>query len=428
MTNPSISLQDLRRKLYLKAKAENGKRFWGLYVHVCKEETLYEAYRLAKRNKGAPGIDGVTFETIESEGLVGFISEIRQSLLSDKYRPLPSREHKIPKSNGKFRILKIPAIRDRVIQGALKLILEPIFDADFQPGSFGYRPKRTAHQALHVVAKGLASRKTRVIDADLSSYFDTIRHDKLLAKVADRIDDRQIMRLLKLILKSSGKRGVQQGGVISPLLSNLYLNEVDAMLEKAKRVTRRGQYTHIEYARFADDLVILVDAHSKWDWLLRAALYRLKQELSKLEVSLNVEKTKVVNLERRGGSFGFLGFIFRLKDFRDPKLGPHFMPKPEARKSLLHKIKKVFRSLRSQPLEWVINIINPILRGWVNYFRVGNSSRYLNYVRWWVERKVRRHLMRARLRTGFGWKRWSNEFLYQQMGLFDDYAVRYIRS
>jgi len=418
MTNPSISLQDLRRKLYLKAKAEKGWRFWGIFVHVCKEETLHEAYLLAKANKGAPGIDGVTFEAIERDGLSTFISELRQFLICGSY----------PKPDGSFRRLKIPAIRDRVVQGALKLILEPIFDADFHPGSFGYRPKRTAHQAIHEVAKALASRKTKVIDVDLKAYFDTVRHDKLLSTVGKRVGDPKIMRLLKLILKSGGKQGVPQGGVISPLLSNLYLNEVDAMLEKAKHVTRRGRYTHIEYARFADDLIILVDYHPKWNWLLRAAVHRLRQELLKLGVSLNESKSQIVNLECKGVSFDFLGFTFRLKNWRIPKLGPLFMPKARARKSLLSKIKKIFRSLRSQPLEWIINSINPILRGWVNYFRIGNSAKCFSFVKWWVERKARRHLMRARLRKGFGWKRWNTEWFYQQSGLFNDYAVRYATS
>lgn len=235
MTKTLVNLQELRRKLYLKSKAEKGWQFWGIYVHVCKFETLHEAYRLAKANKGAPGIDGVSFADVEQNGLITFLDAIRAELVDGRYRPLPSKVHKILKSNGEYRTLKIPAIRDRVVQGALKLILEPIFDADFQPGSFGYRPKRTAHQAIDRVSEGLVKGKTRVIDVDLKAYFDTIRHDKLLEKVARRINDPRVMHLLKLILKSSGKRGVVQGGVISPLLSNIYLNELDMMLEKQNR-------------------------------------------------------------------------------------------------------------------------------------------------------------------------------------------------
>src|SRR5262245_57154405 len=161
----------------------------------------------------------------------------------------------------KVRVLSIPAIRDRVVQGAFKLILEPIFEADFQPGSFGYRPKKTAHEAVDRVAQAIVRHKTRVIDFDLRNYFDNVRHDRLLAEVAKRVDDDDVMHLLKIMLKANGRCGVPQGGVVSPLLSNIYLNEVDRMLERAKEATRYGEYTGIEYARFADDLVILIDAH-----------------------------------------------------------------------------------------------------------------------------------------------------------------------
>src|SRR5208337_2657885 len=261
MTKPSIDLQDLRRRIYVKAKAEPSWRFWGLYVHVCRTETLREAYEMAKENDGAPGVDGVTFEAIEAQGADALIEQLRNELIGGTYVPLPARRQEIPKEGGKVRVLSIPAIRDRVVQGALKLILEPIFEADFQPGSFGYRPKKTAHDAVKRVAEAIVQQKTRVLDLDLRSYFDNIRHDRLLEKVAERVDDADIMHLLKVVLKASGKKGVPQGGVISPLLSNLYLNEVDRMLEGVKEVTRNGKYTYIEYARYADDLVILIDAY-----------------------------------------------------------------------------------------------------------------------------------------------------------------------
>ena len=249
MIKASIDLQDLRRRIYVKAKAEPSWRFWGLYVHVCKTETLREAYEMAKKNDGAPGLDGVTFEAIEAQGADALLEQIRDELIGRTYKPLPARRQAIPKDGGKVRVLSIPAIRDRVAQGALKLILEPIFEADFQPGSFGYRPKRTAHDAVQRVAEAIVQQKTRVLDFDLRSYFDNVRHDRLLEKVAQRVDDADIMHLLKGMLKASGNKGVPQGGVISPLLSNLYLNEVDRMLERAKEVTRNGKYTYIEYAR-----------------------------------------------------------------------------------------------------------------------------------------------------------------------------------
>ena len=241
MTKAPISLQDLRRSLYVKAKAEPSWRFWGLYVHVCKIETLWEAYRMARSNNGAPGIDGVTFEAIEESGPEGFLKRIRDELVSHTYRPMRVRKKEIPKDGGKVRVLSIPAIRDRVVQGALKLILEPIFEADFQPGSYGYRPKRTAHQAVDRVAQAIVQEKTRVIDLDLRAYFDNVQHYLLLEKVARRVQDAAVMRLLRMILKATGKKGVPQGGVVSPLLSNIYLTEVDRMLEKARVTTSRGK-------------------------------------------------------------------------------------------------------------------------------------------------------------------------------------------
>ena len=299
MTKAPMRLQDLQRKIYAKAKADPSWRFWGLYVHVCKLETLRAAYALAKANDGAPGIDGVTFESIEVAGADGFLAQLRDELVDGRYRPLRNRRHAIPKDGGtKVRVLSIPAIRDRVVQGALKLLLEPIFEADFQPGSFGYRPKRTAHAAVNRVAEAIVRYKTRVIDLDLRAYFDNVRHHRLLQKVAARVNDDDVMHLLKMMLTATGKKGVPQGGVISPLLSNIYLNEVDRMLERAKDVPRHGKYTALEYARFADDLVILVDAYRRHNWLVPAVNKRIRESLAKLEVEVNEEKTRLVDLPK----------------------------------------------------------------------------------------------------------------------------------
>ena len=216
MRKTPISLQDLRRGIYVKAKADTTWRFWGLYVHVCKPETLRAAYALAKENDGAPGIDGVTFEAIEAGGVEGFLEQLGGELVARTYRPLRNRRHEIPQEGGRVRVLGIPAIRDRVVQGALKLILEPIFEADFHEGSYGYRPKRSAAQALARVVAAIGQGKTRVLDLDLAAYFDTVRHDLLLGKVARRVQDGEILHLLKLILKATGKRGVPQGGGLTP--------------------------------------------------------------------------------------------------------------------------------------------------------------------------------------------------------------------
>jgi RNA-directed DNA polymerase len=397
---------------------------WGLYVHVCKVETLQHAYDMAKKNDGTPGIDGVTFEAIEKAGVAEFLNQLREELVQRCYRPQRLRRVEIPKEGGKVRQLSIPTIRDRVVQGAVKLILEPIFEADFQPGSFGYRPKKSAHAAIQRVSTAIIQSKTYVIDLDLRSYFDTVRHHIVLEKVARRVNDDEVLRLLKRMLKASGKQGVPQGGIVSPLLSNLYLNEVDKMLERAQQVTRQGRWTAVEYARFADDLVILVDSHVRHHWLRRAVERRLREELAKLQVEVNEEKSRRVDLIERE-SFGFLGFDFRRIRSRRGRWMPLYTPKGKKRTALLRKLKEIFRNSISQPVTRVIAQINPILRGWVQYFAFGHSSRCFSYVRDWVEKKIRRHLGRAREHGGYDWKRCSREWLYGALGLFADYRVSY---
>jgi RNA-directed DNA polymerase len=238
------------------------------------------------------------------------------------------------------------------------------------------------------VAQAIVSGKTRVIDLDLAAYFDTVRHDLLLGKVARRVQDPEILRLLRLMVKASGTRGVPQGGVISPLLANIYLTEVDAMLERAKEVTRDGGWARVEYARYADDLVILVDGYRRHAWLLTAVDRRLRAELAKLDLRLNEAKSRIVDLGQ-GEAFGFLGFDFRRVRSLRGRWRPQYTPKLRQRTALLGKLKERFRRYDSQPVGRVIAEINPILRGWVNYFRIGNSGRCFAYVMNWVEKKVR---------------------------------------
>src|SRR5450756_732045 len=294
MTKAPSNLQDLRRRIYRKAKSDQTHRFWGLFVHITKIETLEEAYRTAKRNGGAPGIDGQTFEDIEKTGLTDFLAAVREDLVSGRYEPKPNRRVDIPKANGKVRTLQIPCIRDRVVQGALKLILEAIFEADFCPNSYGFRPQRSPHQALAQVRRSVLRRMSTVIDVDLSKYFDTVRHSILLDKIAKRVQDPEVMHLIKQIIKTAGKIGVPQGGPFSPLAANIYLNEIDWMFDAIRRKTAQGPYEAVNYHRFADDVVITVSGHStKAGWAQRA-LQRLEEQLTPLGVALNREKTKIV--------------------------------------------------------------------------------------------------------------------------------------
>ena len=264
-----------------------------------------------------------------------------------------------------------------------------------------------------------------MIDLDLAAFFDSVRHDVLLAKVAQRVQDVEILHVLKLILKASGKRGVPQGGVISPLLSNVYLTEVDAMLERAKAVARTGAHGYVEYARWADDLVVLVNNDHRQDWLVEAIPRRLREEFAKLDLQVNEGKSRIVDLSR-GESFGFLGFDFRRVRSLRGRWRPQYMPQLAKRTAVLRKLKEVFRRYVSCSVARVIAEINPILRGWANYFRIGHASRCFGFVRTWVEKRVRRHMMRARNRRGFGWTRWSTAWLSATLGLYADYRVRYV--
>ena len=310
MTKAPINLQELRRRIYRKAKSEKTHRFWGLFVHVTKMETLEEAYRIAKRNGGAPGIDGQSFSDIESEDMATFLREVREDLITGRYKPMPNRRVEIPKGNGKVRTLQIPCIRDRVVQGALKLILEAVFEADFCSNSYGFRPKRSPHRALAEVRRSVMRRMSTVIDVDLSRYFDTIRHSILLDKIAQRIQDPQVLHLVKQIIKVGGTVGVPQGGPFSPLAANIYLNEVDWYFDAIRCKTAQGGYEAVNYHRFADDIVITLSGHhTKRGWAERA-LQRLQEQFALIGVELNQEKTKVVNT-LKGEAFGFLGFDLR---------------------------------------------------------------------------------------------------------------------
>ena len=425
MIKTPIKLQDLRRRIYRKAKSDKQHRFWGLFVHIAKKETLQEAYLQAKKNKGAPGIDGQSFANIEANGADRFLESLREELLNNKYKPQPNRRVDIPKGNGKYRTLQIPCIRDRVVQGALKLILESIFEADFCPNSYGFRPKRSPHQALSQVRRSVLRRMSTVIDVDLTQFFDNIQHAKLLEAIAQRIEDPQVMHLIKQIIKVGGKIGVPQGGPFSPLAANIYLNKLDWYFDSIRRKTAEGPYEAINYHRFADDIAITVSGHSSKRGWAELALQRLREQLEPLGVELNVQKTKIVDT-LKGEAFGFLGFDLR----RVPKQNGegHFIlmtPKKKARIAIKAKIRDILQKGGSTSAKELMLELSPVLAGWVNYFRVGNSSEAFSEVRDYLEMKVRTLLTRRKRRKkrSIGWRRWSNEYLYEVLGLYWDWKI-----
>jgi RNA-directed DNA polymerase len=418
MTKPTISLQELRAKIGHRAKSAPAHRFWGLHVHLGKRDTLEAAYLEAKRNGGAPGSDGQTFASIEAAGRGEFLAELAAELRSGTYRPRAYRRREIPKEGGKVRVIAIPTVRDRVAQGALRLLLEPIFEADFSDSSYGARPGRSAHQAIEQVRAGLRRRKHRVVDLDLSQFFDKLRHDRILEKVARRVVDGRVLAMVKQFLKSAGDRGLPQGSPLSPLLANLALTDLDHALDRG-----RGFLT---YVRYLDDMVVLTfDSPKGRAWADRA-LERIREEAEAMGVSINADKTRTVTMTDRGATFAFLGFDVRWKP--NPKTGrwyAHTSPRTKKITEVLRKVRDALGVSRHLRVQEAVARVNPILRGWVNYFRVGNASRAFDKVKWNVERKVRRFAVKKRKRKGFGWSRWSRDVVYGNWGLYADYQVRY---
>ena len=388
-------IRTLQRKLYLKAKAEPDFRFYLLYDKVYREDILFHAYRLARSNKGAPGVDGQSFEEIEAMGLEGWLSGIRDDLRAKTYRPEPVRRAMVPKPGGGERPLGIPTIRDRVVQGAVKLVIEPIFEADLEPSAYGYRPKRSAGDAVQAVHKLLCRGYTDVVDADLSKYFDTIPHAELMQSVARRIVDRNVLRLIKLWLKTpveetdgDGKRrmtggrgstrGTPQGGIVSPLLAALYMNR----FLKYWRITGQGTRFRAEVVNYADDLVILSRGHA------REALAWTRQVMTRLGLTLNEAKTSV--RDGRKESFDFLGYSFGPQRFR--KDGHWYLGASPSRKSVARlklKVRGLLRPGDQAPWPEVRDQLNSVLRGWSHYFGYGTRLPAYRAVDNYVYERVR---------------------------------------
>lgn len=427
MIKPAISLSELKGRIYDKAKSEKAHRFWGLYVHICKVSTLYQAYKEAKENDGSHGLDRVTFEWIEEYGVEKYLEEISCELKDRTYKPTPNKRVEIPKENGKKRQLGIPSIKDRIVQGAVKQILEPIFEADFCDCSYGYRPNKAAQEAVSSVGKEINCGKHLVLDIDLSGYFDNVRHHILFEKIARRVNDDDVMHLIKLICKANGKKGVPQGGVISPLFSNLYLQEVDEMFTRAKSVVKRYYGTELSFYRFADDMICLVKKQREYIKLMQDVKRRLGEELEKLQVGMNKEKTKEVDLTK-GETFSFLGFEYSLrKSNRTGKMIAYFEPRKKKVQALAEGINQLLRGKLMVRMQEVIDSVNQKLRGWVNYFRIGHSNRAFKKVRNIVINKLLWYVKRKR-RSKFRWKKWSTNKLFDKYNLYNDYRIRYYQK
>lgn len=429
MLSTPESIRTLQRKLYRKAKQEPAFRFYALYDKTYRADILSHAYRLVRANKGSAGVDGVTFEAIENaEGKTAFLAELQEALKSKSYAPRPVRRVMIPKADGSKRPLGIPTIGDRVAQMAVKLVIEPIIEADFCDSSYGFRPKKSAHDAADDISYALNCGYTDVIDADVSKYFESIPHAKLMAVLAERIADGAILRIIRMWLKApvvgedqdgtrrnigggrANTRGTPQGGVISPLLANLYLHLLDRVWKRQHLQRQLGA----RLVRYADDFVVLCGKGT------RQPMEVIQRVFHRLGLRLNEQKTRVVDASQEG--FDFLGLEFRMRtSWRTGARYPHVKPS----KKSLQKIKSEVtvltrRELSVLPLPVVMKRVNQALAGWVGYFHYRNCSRSLEQLRGHAEQRVRTHLCkRHKIRSRWeGCIRFPNRLLYEKYGLF----------
>jgi len=389
---PNEKVRRLQRKLYVCAKQSRTRRFHALYDRIYRNDVLWEAWKRVRSNKGAAGVDEITLRSIEERGVTQFLEGIQADLKAGQYRPSPVKRRYIPKADGKQRPLGIPTVRDRVVQMAAKMVIEPIFEADFQPSSYGFRPKRSATQALEAIREAGNRGMNFVVDADIQGYFDNIRKEALMELVKERISDRRVVKLIRQWLEAGVMEdgtvretlaGTPQGGVISPLLANIYLNKLDRIW-----AARCGQLGIL--VRYADDFVAMCGTESR----AREALRRIGLVMDRLGLKLHPAKTRLVDLRRGKESFVFLGCTIRKKRSiqRNPRW--HFMqrwPSPKATKKLRDRVRELTSKRRSgQDVKQIIAELTPVLRGWGNYFRTGTADREFNKMDRFVFRSLRR--------------------------------------
>jgi len=416
-------VRDFQRKLYRKAKQEKEFRFYILYDKVSLPHFLREAYRRCKKNNGSPGVDGKSFTDIEQYGVEKFLNEIAEELKTSLYSPQPVKRVYIEKANGKKRPLGIPTIKDRVVQMSVKMVIEPIFEADFEDCSYGFRPKRSASGAVKAIKENLKTGKTNVLDADLSAYFDTIPHDKLMKLLALRISDGKMLKLIKMWLKApiqengrnqggkKNKKGTPQGGVISPLLANIYLNILDKAVMRATGIFQKHE---ISIVRYADDFVLM---GKELNSDIKEYLTHL---LNRMELLLNTEKTTQLNAKET--SFDFLGHTFRYSKSLYGGNRKYWNVEPSAKS--LNKIRENIRGVldksRCLPPDIVAKRLNRTTIGWINYFSIDGVTypqKAKRKVRYYLANKLQQFYKRKSQRKSKLYRRGAYNVLESKYGL-----------